>query len=173
MEATPNFVTSFDDPSLPDCDTLWKIAEQSEIDLWRSTGKFSLVSPLDVGDGFFHCTNSYKVKLTASNFFKGNGSCKMVKLTPRKWASTKRVIKIMSDEPKQEDIEGDEIFIRYLLREGIAACHHIYLDNEKHPLDTDLVIDPPGCPDQIYDMPWNEEKEEHEFPGLDSVQLVQ
>ena len=53
----------------------------------------------------------------------------MVKIMPRKWIG-KRVIKLTEDEPKQEDIKGDEIFIRYILREGkYAACHHIYLDN--------------------------------------------
>lgn len=49
-----------------------------------------------------------------------------------------------------------------MLRDGKAACHHVYLNNDEFPLETEEVID------SIYDMPWNEEKGVHEFPGLES-----
>ena len=87
----------------------------------------------------------------------------MIKLKPRTWAND-RLIKITKDEPDKKAIEGDEMIIRYLLRDGKAACHHIYLNNEAFPLETDKVID------SIHDMPWNEEKGVHEFPGLEQDQ---
>ena len=83
----------------------------------------------------------------------------MVKLTPRKWIEN-RSVKLVAEAPKQKDIQGDEIYIHYLLVEGRAACHHIYLNQEEYYLKSEDVIA------GIYDMPWVEEKQEHEFPGL-------
>ena len=87
-------------PSLPDCEVLWKIAAVSEIDKWKSTGKFTLESPLDKSDGFFHCSNSLRITKTAQLYFKGKGGFKMVKIMPKKWIERRRV-RLVDEAPRQ------------------------------------------------------------------------
>ena len=59
-----------DAETLPELDVIWKIVSPGELEVWQSSNAFTLESELDKSDGFFHCSNTLRIRKTADLYFK-------------------------------------------------------------------------------------------------------
>ena len=155
-----------DAETLPELDVIWKIVSPGELDVWQSSNAFTLESELDQSDGFFHCSNTLRIRKTADLYFKTISNHKMVKIETKTLThgNTRSVI-FTAEAPTKEEVDEnkDSIFSHYLLVEGKACCAHVFANFEKYPLKTEDVIS------GVFDMPWVASEGKHEFPGLDML----
>jgi len=117
-----------DAETLPELDVIWKIVSPGELDVWQSSNAFTLESELDKSDGFFHCSNTLRIRKTADLYFKTISNHKMVKIETKTLThgNTRSVI-FTAEAPTKEEVDEnkDSIFIHYLLVEG-KACGDFY-----------------------------------------------